>query len=100
MIYNIHIIYTVYNMYHIISYIYIYIYIYTYVYIHLSYVYTFCSSIHIGSKKGKISNWALQFLKDGTKTFLVLQNIFYSLHMKVSTAEWWMEGYKMCEVIF
>ena len=83
-------------MYHIIF----NIYIYTYVSIHFSYIYTFCSSIHIGSKKGKISNWAHQFLKDGTKTFLVLQNIFYSLYRKDSTAEWWMEGYKMCEVIF
>ena len=72
MIYNIHIIYVIYNMYNIIFNIYIYICIY-----HLSYIYTFYSSIHIGSKKGKISNWALQFLKDGTKTFLVLQNIFY-----------------------
>ena len=35
---------------------------------------------------GPSIDWALQFLKNETKTFLVLQNIFY-IFLKVSTVE-------------
>ena len=35
-------------------------------------------------QKEQMNNCILQFLKNETKTFLVLQNIFYSLLMKVS----------------
>ena len=46
------------------------------------YVYTFIYFLFLSiymNQKGKINNWALQFLKNETKTFLDLQNIFYSL---------------------
>ena len=48
----------------------------------------------------KTANWVLEFLKNETKTFLVLYNIFCLLQMQVSTVEQQVEGYKMCELTF
>ena len=66
--------------------IYIYIYILYNIYNIYINLYTFYPSIY-NIQKGDIKNWAIQFLKNEIKTVLVLQNKFYLLWMKVSTAE-------------
>ena len=53
-------------------YICIYIYIYIYIYLYL---------------KRETNNWILQFLKNKTKEFLVLQKMLFTLHVKVSTVQ-------------